>query len=156
MRPLLVLSLLLACSVQETGAPAPAPQLATPAPTAPPAEEPLATDPDCDMTAAAPPRVRIGEPATMTVSMSASGAYKLNHEAPFSVGVTSDRLRTSKPRYSLDDASVLAPHAVTLEIPFLAHTPGEHALEVHASFGLCSDADCSLCKERRQLTTIVD
>jgi hypothetical protein len=146
----------LACNVVED---APAPDRA-PRPVAgervpaPPDATPTGSEQHCELTATAPSRIVAGENSKITVSMQPRDGYKINQEAPLEVRVSSSGLEQG--RYSIDDATVLASEAVHMEIPFSAHAPGEHRLEVQAHFGVCSDADCAICRGRRELTTVID
>lgn len=111
---------------------------------------------NCDVTVEGPDRTKLGEPAVATVSLRATGGYKLNQEAPFSVEVGESELTVAKKDFSIDDASVAAPEEVQMEIPFSGHAAGDHDLEIHARFGVCSDDNCGFCRQKRKLKTVVD
>ena len=113
-------------------------------------------DGNCDVTVEGPGRTKVGQEAVATVSLRATGGYKLNQEAPFSVQIGEGPLTVGKTKLSIDDASVAAPHEVQMEIPFSSAAAGEHSLEIHARFGVCSDEDCGFCRKKRQLHTVVD
>ncbi len=132
-------------SPSEPAAAQDSPAAAAPAPSA-----------DCTVEVEGPSSAVVGTRTNATVTLRPRGRFEVNQDAPLSVRVSSDSLSLDKARYTVDDATVLAPDEVAMEIPFSAATPGRHTLEVHAHFGLCGGDACALCRKTAELTTVVD
>jgi hypothetical protein len=106
---------------------------------------------DCEVEVEGPESTQVGHSATARVALRATGGYKVNREAPLSVHLVGNAVRPSKASFSHEDASFDAADELHFEIPFTSDAPGDHALEVHAKFGICSDATCSFCSRARGL-----
>lgn len=149
-----------ACTKTESGDPAPTTRSNQDEKVAQAAATPSAPassgDDNCDVTLEGPGHAKVGESGVATVSLRATGGYKLNQEAPFSVKVGESELSVAKKSFSIDDASVAAPEEVQMEIPFTADAAGHHDLEIHARFGVCSDDNCGFCRQKKKLQTVVD
>ncbi|RMG96006.1 MAG: hypothetical protein D6705_12365 [Deltaproteobacteria bacterium] len=115
-----------------------------------------APSPECSVEVEGPTSAAVGEQAKATVTLRPHGRFEVNQDAPLSVRVRSSSLALEKERYGVDDATVLAPDEVALEIPFSAAAPGTHTLEVHAHFGLCGGDACALCRKAAELSTVVN
>lgn len=111
---------------------------------------------NCDVSLEGPGTAKAGEPTYATLSLKAKGDWKVNQEAPLKVRVSSQDAEVPTTKLGLEEASMLADKEVRMEVPFTPHTEGPASIEVHANFGVCDNVNCDLCKEHREVETLVN
>jgi hypothetical protein len=129
-----------------------------PPPPAAPAPAPAASFANrCTVDVEMPTHTAVGATGIARVTMRTTDGFHVNQEAPFEVAVAANELALPRgAKLGFNDATVLAPAEVKMDIPFTASAPGRKQLSVQAKFGICSESRCSECRRGSDTSALVD
>ncbi len=136
-------------SAPVTAPAAPAAEPAKPAAAAPAAAAPAAPpsdhvdDPSFELAAVPAGPYAVGKLGSFAVSLKPRGVYHVNQEYPVSISLKGDDgLSFPKAELAKSDATKFDLKLARFEVPFTPAKAGDHKVEAHVRFAVCTDENC--------------
>lgn len=99
--------------------------------------------------AGTPARVKAGGKGTFKLEIRPRGEAHISDEAPLKVELSGKHLKLAKDKLARADAS--SPSAPRFEVPFTAESAGAGAVEVKATFFVCT---ANLCERQQKVLSV--
>ena len=99
--------------------------------------------------AGTPARVKAGAKGTFKLEIRPRGEAHISEEAPLKVELTGKNLKLAKDKLARVDAA--SPSAPRFEVPFTAESSGAGAVEVKATFFICT---ANLCERQQKVLSV--
>lgn len=100
-------------------------------------------------TTGTPTRVKAGEKGTFKLEIRPRGEAHVSDEAPLKVELTGKNLKLSQDKLSSKDAA--NPRTPRFEVPFTAESAGSGAVDVKATFFICTE---NLCARQQKVLSV--